>query len=73
MFQRNKSPSSALLATCFLNCFLLGLFFDPEEGGDMFPETSVIVERTARLYNVEDMNFHIHSRENLKYYINSRW
>jgi hypothetical protein len=26
----------ALLATCFHTGFLLGLFFDPEDGGDMF-------------------------------------
>jgi hypothetical protein len=27
---------SLLLATCFYAGFLLGLFFDPEDGGDMF-------------------------------------
>jgi hypothetical protein len=26
-----------LLATCFHADFLSGLFFDPEDGGDMFP------------------------------------
>jgi hypothetical protein len=26
----------ALLATCFHTGFLLGLFFDPKDGGDMF-------------------------------------
>jgi hypothetical protein len=26
----------ALLVTCFLLGFLLGLFFDPEDGSDMF-------------------------------------
>jgi hypothetical protein len=28
--------SRALLATCFQAGFRLGLFFDPEDGGDMF-------------------------------------
>jgi hypothetical protein len=27
---------SALLVTCFHTGILLGLFFDPEDGGDMF-------------------------------------
>jgi hypothetical protein len=27
---------AALLATCFHIGFFLGLFFDPEDGGDMF-------------------------------------
>jgi hypothetical protein len=41
-FRRNISPpylwskNRALLATCFHAGFLLGLFFDPEDGGDMF-------------------------------------
>jgi hypothetical protein len=25
-----------IIATCFYAGFLLGLFFDPEDGGDMF-------------------------------------
>jgi hypothetical protein len=28
--------NSALLATCLHTGFLLGLFFDPEDGSDMF-------------------------------------
>jgi hypothetical protein len=41
----NKTPcsllkvnrqSQALLSTCFTLGFLLDLFFDPEDGGDMF-------------------------------------
>jgi hypothetical protein len=47
MFQRNTSPPSsdskdkpnkkpALLTICFHADFFLGLFFDPEVGGDIF-------------------------------------
>jgi hypothetical protein len=32
---KNK-PGRVLLSTCFHPGFLLGLFFDPEDGGDMF-------------------------------------
>jgi hypothetical protein len=32
----NRHLGGALLATCFHAGFLLGLFFDPEGGGDMF-------------------------------------
>jgi hypothetical protein len=31
-----KWTNRALLATCLHTCFLLGLYFDPEDGGDMF-------------------------------------
>jgi hypothetical protein len=31
-----SSSHLVLLATCFQAGFLLGLFFDPEDGGDMF-------------------------------------
>jgi hypothetical protein len=33
---RVKEYEQALLATCFHPGFLLGLFFDLEDGGDMF-------------------------------------
>jgi hypothetical protein len=32
----NRRFRGALLATCFHAGFLLGLFFNPEDGGDMF-------------------------------------
>jgi hypothetical protein len=35
-FRTNMTPQSALLATCFDAGFLLALFFDPEDGGDVF-------------------------------------
>jgi hypothetical protein len=33
---KNKASKQALLATYYHAGFLLGLFFDPENGGDMF-------------------------------------
>jgi hypothetical protein len=33
-----KTEQAALLATCFLAAFLLGLFFDPEDGGYVTPK-----------------------------------
>jgi hypothetical protein len=41
MFWKNMSPPSSgsknkLLATCFHAGFFLGLFFNPEDGGDTF-------------------------------------
>jgi hypothetical protein len=35
------------LATCFHAGFLLSLFFDPEDRGDMFLKTSVHFQRTT--------------------------
>jgi hypothetical protein len=33
--EQKTSVKAALLATCFYAGFLLNLFFDPEDGGDM--------------------------------------
>jgi hypothetical protein len=34
--KQETSVKRALLATCFHICFLLGFFFDPEDGGELF-------------------------------------
>jgi hypothetical protein len=35
---RDITPSSPLKVACFYSGFLLGLFFNPEDGGDVFPK-----------------------------------
>jgi hypothetical protein len=53
----------ALIVTCYHSGFLLGLFFDPEEWGDMFLQNLswLSTECTSK-----DTLIHIHHCENLK-------
>jgi hypothetical protein len=55
------------LATCFHFGFQLSLFFDPEDGGDMFLR-KVGLQRTTPHYIPEDRTLHNHRCENLGSY-----
>jgi hypothetical protein len=61
-------PSWSRSHTCYPihPYFLLGLFFDHEDGGDMSSETSVDFQWTTPRYIPEKRTLHDHSCENLK-------
>jgi hypothetical protein len=42
--------------------------FEPEDGGDIYPKTSVDFHRTTRRYIPEDRTLHNHRYKNLKSY-----
>jgi hypothetical protein len=50
-----KNEARLPLSTCFHAGFLLDLFFDPKDGGDMFPETLFDFQRTTWRYITEDI------------------
>jgi hypothetical protein len=54
------------LPPAFTLIFLLGLFFDHEDGGDMFLRNIFDFQRTTRSYIPEDRTLHKHRCENLK-------
>jgi hypothetical protein len=47
--------------------FLLGLFFDPEVGGDIFLRDVGNFQRTTRRFILEDRTLHTHICKNLKF------
>jgi hypothetical protein len=49
--------------------FLFGLFFDPEDGGDMFLRNVGYLSKDYMALYPEDRNHRIHGCENLRYYI----
>jgi hypothetical protein len=57
------------LATCFNAGFLLGIFFDPEDGGDIFLRNIGWLSMATLRYIPEDSILHNHCCENLKSYI----
>jgi hypothetical protein len=67
MNKPSKQP--ALIATLFMLVSSLGLFFDPEDEGDMFLRKSVDFKLTIRRYILEDRTLHNHRCEDLKSYI----
>jgi hypothetical protein len=66
MFRRKISPPSsgskkpskkpALFATYFHAGFLLGLFFDPEDGGDMFLRSVMVMQRGKRCFALSHLS-----------------
>jgi hypothetical protein len=68
-----KEEISVKQATCYVlrAGFLLGLLFNPEEGGDMFLRKVGLLHRTTRRYVLEYRILHNHSCENLRTYMSN--
>jgi hypothetical protein len=68
----NRIFEGTYRSACHLSpWYLVRLFFDPEDGGDMFLRKLVDFKRTKRRYNPEHNVFHNHRCENLKSYISA--
>jgi hypothetical protein len=63
------SRTAALLATCFQDGFMLSLFFDSEDGDNMFLWNVGRFQQTIWRYIPEDSTLHNHCCENLKCYL----
>jgi hypothetical protein len=62
---QNNKPSKNQRESRF-QAELLNLFFDPEDGSDMFPLNVVVFQWITSRYITEDGALHKHRRENLR-------
>jgi hypothetical protein len=71
---KNKPRKKPIFATFFQSGFLLGLFFDPEDEGDMFLRNIGSLNRTSRRYipgdtTLDDIGVSIHGRKGILIFV----